>query len=87
MCGSYSPNAYGIYDMTGNVWEWTNDRYLYNFYESASDTNPTGPTVGRYRSIRGGGWYSDAQQQRIKKRAFFTPEFGEVSIGFRCVKE
>ncbi len=85
-CGSYSSNSNGLFDMTGNVWEWTQDRYQKDLYATASPNNPQGPQVGRYRSIRGGGWYSNADQLRIKKRAFFAPECGEVSIGFRCVQ-
>lgn len=85
-CGSYSPNGWNIYDMTGNVWEWTNDRYAQDQYVESDNNNPMGPSIGRYRSIRGGGWYSSQKQLRIKNRQWFLPEKGEVSIGFRCVK-
>ncbi len=84
--GSFKPNGRGIYDMTGNVWEWTRDRYSGDHYEISTDKDPSGPPVGRYRSIRGGGWYSTARQLRIKNRQWFVPESGEVSIGIRCVK-
>ncbi len=84
--GSFSPNRWGIYDMTGNVWEWTRDRYVKNYYTVSEEKNPVGPTVGRYRSVRGGGWYSGHRQLRIKNRQWFVPESGEVSIGIRCVK-
>ncbi len=85
-CGSYAPNGRGLYDMTGNAWEWTRDRYEKDYYSVSKNTNPTGPTVGRYRVIRGGGWYSTPSQLRIRNRQWFVAEYGEVSIGIRCVK-
>jgi formylglycine-generating enzyme required for sulfatase activity len=84
--GGYAPNDWGIFDMTGNVWEWTSDRYAKDYYSVSETNNPAGPAVGRYRVIRGGGWYSTAKQLRIKNRQWFVPESGEVSIGIRCVK-
>ncbi|MFW5775035.1 MAG: formylglycine-generating enzyme family protein [Chitinivibrionales bacterium] len=80
------PNAWGLYDMTGNVWEWTADRYQSDYYDQSAEQNPKGPQVGRYRVIRGGGWYSSNDQLRIKNRQWMAPEYGEVSLGFRCVK-
>lgn len=84
--GSFNPNGWGIYDMTGNVWEWTRDRYEKDYYKVSEKKDPSGPSVGRYRVIRGGGWYSTPKQFRIKNRQWFAPESGEVSIGIRCVK-
>ncbi len=84
--GKYEPNGYGLYDMTGNVWEWTSDRYGQSYYEESEKENPKGPSVGRYRVIRGGGWYSGTQQLRVRNRQWFVPEYGEVSVGFRCVE-
>lgn len=84
--GRYAPNARGIYDMTGNVWEWTMDRYDRDNYRFSEKENPTGPPVGRYRAVRGGGWYSGPNQHRIRNRQWFVPEKGEISLGFRCVK-
>jgi formylglycine-generating enzyme required for sulfatase activity len=83
---SFAPNAWGLSDMTGNVWEWVNDRYQSDYYATSEPREPTGPDVGQYRVIRGGGWYSGPEQLRIKNRHWFEPNFGEVSIGFRCVK-
>jgi len=84
--GSFAPNPLGLYDMTGNVWEWTQDHYSPDYDSVSSGQDPAGADVGQYRSIRGGGWYSDASQLRVQNRHWFEPNFGEVSIGFRCVK-
>ncbi|MBD3421527.1 MAG: SUMF1/EgtB/PvdO family nonheme iron enzyme [Chitinivibrionales bacterium] len=86
-CGSYPPGPAGLYDMTGNVWEWTNDRYQQDFYVQSQSTDPPGPVAGRYRVIRGGGWYSDPAQLRIQNRHWFSPTHAEASIGFRCVRD
>lgn len=84
--GSFAPNPWGLYDMTGNVWEWVNDHYQPDYYSTSDTTDPQGADVGQYRVIRGGGWYSTAQQLKIRNRHWFEPNFGEVSIGFRCAK-
>jgi formylglycine-generating enzyme required for sulfatase activity len=84
--GSYRPNAWGLRDMTGNVWEWVYDRYQPDYYAESSDVDPSGPPVGRYRVIRGGGWHSGPRQLHIRNRHWFTPEYGEVSVGFRCAR-
>jgi formylglycine-generating enzyme required for sulfatase activity len=82
--GSYPSNAWGLYDMTGNVWEWVDDCYQTDYYSQHAATDPAGPAVGRYRVIRGGGWFSGPNQLRIRNRQWFVPEYGEVSIGIRC---
>lgn len=84
--GSYPANRWGLYDMTGNVWEWVEDRYQKDYYREHSLKDPAGPSVGRYRVIRGGGWYSEPAQLRIKNRQLFIPEYGEASTGIRCAK-
>ena len=76
-----------LYDMCGNAWEWTRDRYEEQYYHYSPTKNPQGPVVGRFRTIRGGGWYSSLKQLSSRNRHWFAPEVGEVSIGFRCVKE
>ncbi len=78
---SYSPNAYGLYNMHGNVWEWCAD--WYDAYSTTAQTNPTGPATGSARVLRGGGWYDDARDCRSADRGSTIP--GDVSIdgGFR----
>lgn len=83
---SYRPNAWGLYDMTGNVWEWTSDYYEKDRYSHSENNNPAGPNAGIYRAVRGGGWYSGPSRLRITNRHWFSPSHAEASIGFRCIR-
>ncbi|MGM9869953.1 MAG: formylglycine-generating enzyme family protein [Sodaliphilus sp.] len=71
--GSKSPNELGIYDMSGNVWEWCSD--YWGSYSSSSQYNPTGPGSGSDRVGRGGGWNCDAGSCRVSFRDGSTPSY------------
>ena len=76
-----TPNAWGLYDMHGNVWEWCSDRY--DDYASGSVTDPEGPNSGSFRVWRGGGWYNNARECRSAIRAHGSPENRSNHMGFR----
>jgi len=96
-CGDQVPsgedvaNGYGLYDMAGNVWEWCNDWYDENYYSycllMGVDHNPTGPSSGTERVLRGGAWHLDENSLRTANRMSYVPGRQAISIGFRLVKE
>jgi formylglycine-generating enzyme required for sulfatase activity len=85
--GSYKPNALGLFDMTGNVWEWCADWYGKTYYANAPTDDPAGPAAGSFRVIRGGGWNFPAAYCRAASRHGNTPSGCNYGIGFRVVME
>jgi formylglycine-generating enzyme required for sulfatase activity len=82
--GTNKANELGIYDMSGNVWEWCSD--WYNSYSEAAQTNPTGPTSGSEKVFRGGGWFNLAYFCRVSTRARQQPNLSSNGIGFRVAQ-
>lgn len=78
------PNELGIYDMSGNVYEWCYDRYnAFYFKECANAVDPKGPEKGSLRTMRGGSWYYEAPLCRVTNRYASLPSFGSADCGMR----
>ena len=90
--GKKVPNAWGLYDMHGNVAEWCNDFYAEDYYQQSPDKNPTGPTEGEKNVLRGGHWAASATACQSAHRMSEEPGFSDAcfsrdAIGFRCVRK
>jgi formylglycine-generating enzyme required for sulfatase activity len=79
-------NAFGMYDMSGNVYEWCNDWYGSTYYTTSPSTDPAGPSLGSARVLRGGGWYGISFYCRSSDRVYDGPDGRDDGVGFRVAR-
>jgi len=83
--GGKAANDLGIYDMSGNVWEWNHDWYA-GSYPGSAETDPVGPALGTYRVVRGGSWTNTADTSAVASRGYYTSGFTPGTLGFRLAR-
>ncbi|MGO9275071.1 MAG: formylglycine-generating enzyme family protein [Terriglobia bacterium] len=82
--GQKQPNAWNLYDMLGNVWQWTADRYDEDYYDRRDNRDPLGPSMGKERVLRGGSWDNSPGIALASERLPYVPEQRSHSMGVRC---
>jgi formylglycine-generating enzyme required for sulfatase activity len=86
--GQKRPNAWGLYDTLGNVWEWVQDRYALDYYARSPERDPAGATSGEYRIARGGSWRGIARgPSRVSSRYILKSSVRSIVVGFRVARE
>jgi len=83
--GSFPANAFGLFDLHGNVWEWCRDWYQENYYFLSPAADPTGPASGKFHVVRGGSWFSRPRLCRSAYRNWHLPGLRWPNVGFRLV--
>jgi len=86
-CASYPPNAYGLYDMSGNVWEWVSDWFSESYYQESAEKDPQGPAGGNFKVFRGGGWHSGPGCLTVHRRNALPQHWLDMAGGFRCAQD
>jgi sulfatase modifying factor 1 len=85
--GSFQPNAFGLFDMHGNVWEWCRDWFGESYYAKSPEKDPVGPPTGTVRVFRGGSWYDAASLCRSAFRYWDVPTYRDYFLGFRVAAD
>src|SRR5262249_26496199 len=83
--GQKQANSWRLYDMLGNVWEWTADWFNKDYYAASVARDPKGPSIGTYRALGGGAWDESPRNTRVSNRYWLKPGSRNFYAGFRCV--
>ena len=87
---SFDPNGFGLYNMSGNIWEWQSDWFSPSYHLGAPRQDPSGPPTGMSRVIKGGSYLchdSYCNRYRVAARSSNTPDSSTGNLGFRCVMD
>ncbi|MCW5906535.1 MAG: formylglycine-generating enzyme family protein [Chitinophagales bacterium] len=86
--GTKKPNELGLYDMSGNVWQWCSDWFDEKYYSKSPSSNPKGPETGNgNRVLRGGSWWGPMKDCRVANRDMYPPDAKDDDVGFRLAKD